>query len=129
MEKIHLARLSISGCLGCGGCDKTGQCVQKDDMQSVYAAMEQSTHIAVASPIYFYNITSYTKAMIDRIQAFWCRKYLLKEAARRPQAEVKQRGFFLSAAATDGKRAARTRRCRDLGQAGHRGVRWSVRYR
>ena len=32
---IHVRDLKMSGCIECGGCDKTGKCVVKDDMQKI----------------------------------------------------------------------------------------------
>ena len=32
-RSIYARDLEMSGCLECGGCDKTGICVVKDDMQ------------------------------------------------------------------------------------------------
>ena len=65
-------------CQGCGGCEKTGQCVIKDDMTQLYEAFEQLDSLVLASPIYFGGVTAQTKAMIDRCQALWARKYRLK---------------------------------------------------
>lgn len=76
--RFHLNDLNIRPCQGCGGCDKTGVCVIKDDMGMIYAALENMDSLVLASPIYFGGVTAQTKAMIDRCQAFWARKYLLK---------------------------------------------------
>jgi hypothetical protein len=76
--RFHLNDLNIRPCQGCGGCDKTGVCVIKDDMGLIYAALENMDALVLASPIYFGGVTAQTKAMIDRCQALWARKYLLK---------------------------------------------------
>ena len=34
---------------------------------------------ALASPIFFYNVSAQAKAMIDRTQALWSRRYVLKQ--------------------------------------------------
>ena len=31
--RVYVRDLNISGCLECGGCDETGVCVVKDDME------------------------------------------------------------------------------------------------
>lgn len=77
--KIHLNDLNIRPCQGCGGCEKTGRCVIRDDMDTVYAALENMDELVLASPVYFGGVTAQTKAMIDRCQALWSRKYLLKD--------------------------------------------------
>ncbi len=50
--EIHAIRsfdLTISGCRECGGCDKTGKCVVRDDMDSVYPQLVESEVIILAS--------------------------------------------------------------------------------
>ena len=71
--------MNIRPCQNCGGCDETGSCVQTDDMDDVYPAIRAADRIIVASPIFFFGLSAQTKIMIDRCQAFWCEKYLLKK--------------------------------------------------
>ncbi len=100
VEHVRLYSRDIGPCLECGGCDKTGQCVLEDDMASVYPMIEQADVIAVSSPIFFYNITSRTQALVERSQAMWVRKYVLKQG---DLAGRRRSGIFLSAGATRGK--------------------------
>jgi len=76
--RFHLNELNIRPCQGCGGCEKTGVCVIKDDMGLIYKALANMDSLVLASPIYFGGVTAQTKGMIDRCQALWARKYLLK---------------------------------------------------
>jgi multimeric flavodoxin WrbA len=69
-------------------------------MHKVYEGLDESNRIVVASPIYFYSVTAQTKLVIDRAQALWSRKRLEQRAA----APSGRKGFFLSVAATKGKR-------------------------
>ena len=101
IERIYLSRLRLTGCQSCKGCATTGSCVVEDEMQLVYKALEQSDRIVVASPIYFYGVTSQTKTVVDRAQAFWSRKYLLKQNVGSTQG---RKGFFISVGATRGTR-------------------------
>lgn len=67
VEKFRLADMSIRDCLGCAACRKNGgKCVQQDDMQQIYAKMQEADVIVLASPVYFYTWTSLMKRMIDR---------------------------------------------------------------
>jgi multimeric flavodoxin WrbA len=100
-DLLYLNSMSFSGCQSCGGCEKTGRCVVMDDMQLIYEKMDNADRVVLASPIYFYNVSAQLKACIDRIQAFWCRKYLLKQAA--PKAAIRK-GYLVSVAATKGER-------------------------
>lgn len=79
VERLHLTDFTITPCKECHGCDETGQCVIRDDMQKIYPKLLEADVIILASPIFFYGITAWAKALVDRCQAFWARKYLLKE--------------------------------------------------
>jgi len=102
-EIIRLCDLKISPCISCGGCDKTGKCVVEDDMTPLYEKIITIDKIIVSSPIYFYGVTAQTKAFIDRTQALWNRKRLLKKKGEWVDNPVRK-GFFISVAATKGAR-------------------------
>ncbi len=76
--KFRLNDMNIRACQGCGGCYETGRCVMRDDMDQVYEALEHMDALVVASPVYFGGVTAQLKAMIDRCQPFWARKYVTK---------------------------------------------------
>lgn len=71
--------MNISPCINCGGCDETGICEVKDDMDSVYETIREGERFIISSPIFFFGLTAQIKALIDRCQSFWCEKYLLKK--------------------------------------------------
>jgi NAD(P)H-dependent FMN reductase len=91
-----LSRMNISPCLHCDGCLAEGECVVKDDMWLIYPEIESLDALVLASPIHFYGVTAQAKAMIDRFQAFYARKYVLK----RRIATKKRRGIFISVGGT-----------------------------
>ena len=102
-EAVRLSELKISPCIACGGCNKTGKCVIKDDMQALYDKILSADKIIIASPIYFYALSAQTKIFIDRLQAMWSLKQLLHAKGEWcPVAEHK--GYLLSVAATHGSR-------------------------
>lgn len=71
-EKIHITRKKIAGCLGCDACKRNGGvCIQKDDMSEIREKMINADVIVLASPIYFYSMTSQMKSLIDRTYAFF----------------------------------------------------------
>ena len=100
-EIVRLCDLSIDPCLNCGGCDDTGECILDDDMTLLYDKIIAVPRIILASPIFFYGITAQAKAFIDRTQALWNRKRLLKDKGLW-QKSAERRGFFVSVAATKG---------------------------
>lgn len=68
---IPIGSKEIHGCYGCGACRKqNSRCVQSDDMELVYNAIEKADVVVLASPIYYANITAQTKAVIDRLYCF-----------------------------------------------------------
>ncbi|MBW2090131.1 MAG: NAD(P)H-dependent oxidoreductase, partial [Deltaproteobacteria bacterium] len=72
-----------------------------DDMTlEIYPLLREADVIVAASPIYFYNVTAQLKALIDRSQTLWSRKYRLN--IEDPQ-EKMRRGFLLALGATKGK--------------------------
>lgn len=101
VEYLRLNKLSIRPCQGCGGCDKSGVCVLKDDMTPIYDQLDRADRLLVVSPIYFYNVSAQTKIFIDRIQARWARRYNLKERFREGEG---RRGYLLATAATRGQK-------------------------
>jgi len=99
---VYIRDLEMSGCIECGGCDKTGKCVLQDGMQAVYPLLEDADIIFLASPNFFYGVTSQAKALIDRCQAMWSKKMLKKEPERRKN-YGSGKGYLIAVGATRGK--------------------------
>ena len=98
-KTVTLSELNISPCRHCDGCIKTGKCVVDDDMQWLHIDLREADRIVLASPIFFMGVTAQTKAMIDRCQALWVIKYVLKlPVAINPGKERK--GIFVSVGGT-----------------------------
>ncbi len=66
VEKIRLQDYKINYCLGCGVCNNTHKCVQKDDMASLLDKMVEADVIVLATPVYFYTMDAQLKTFIDR---------------------------------------------------------------
>ncbi|MCT4632431.1 MAG: flavodoxin family protein [Firmicutes bacterium] len=59
--------MTIKGCQACMGCKSaSGKCVQKDDMNSVYDAVNNSDVVVLGTPIYFGGMTAQLKNVFDR---------------------------------------------------------------
>ncbi len=99
MEKIIVDKLQIAPCREYYGCLKDGNCIIRDDMDAVYPKLLEADGLIVASPMFFYGITSQLKALIDRCQALWARKYVLKQSCPNPN----RKGAFIAAGATKGE--------------------------
>jgi len=95
IKKVVLSELNISPCRHCGGCVKTGKCVIEDDMQWLHTDLRETDYFIIASPIFFMGITAQTKAMIDRCQALWILKEVLKLEVAANSGE-ERKGLFIS---------------------------------
>ena len=71
VTRFDLAQMNIHGCIGCmkGGKDPASPCVQKDDMDKIYAAYKEADILVLASPMYYWSFTSQLKAAFDRLFA------------------------------------------------------------
>ncbi len=102
-EAIYVRDMKIAPCEAHMTCQQTGACIIKDDMIDIYPQLLEADIIVLAAPIFFYNLPSQTKALIDRTQVLWARKYILKQE---PPTQTKQgaprKGFFISVGGTKG---------------------------
>lgn len=103
VNTVYSRKLAISGCIECGGCDKTGQCVIDDGMQDVYPLMRQADAVILAVPIFFYGSPAQAKALIDRTQAEWSRRLLTKKTKESRKTFDSGSGYLIAVGATQGK--------------------------
>lgn len=95
IEVIHLRpiELNIEPCIACETCYSGAPCPIEDDMARVYDLLRSVDAVAIATPSYFYGIPSRAKALIDRCQPFWARKYIIAETLPlRPAAVIEVAG-------------------------------------
>lgn len=67
-ETFSVGRKALGGCLGCGGCAKTGRCVQNDEemdqwCQKIWAA----DGLVLASPVHYASMGGTMKCFLDRL--------------------------------------------------------------
>jgi multimeric flavodoxin WrbA len=72
------ADLEISPCDGGNQCIHDGRCIVRDGMNGIYDRVLESTHLLVATPVYFMGPPGSLKSFIDRFQAVWARSAILK---------------------------------------------------
>jgi multimeric flavodoxin WrbA len=67
--KLFLSEKDIRYCRGCHTCwvDSPGRCVIEDDMVEVLSELAGADVIALASPVYFNNISGTLKVFMDRL--------------------------------------------------------------
>lgn len=94
VRTLVAADAALAHCLGCNACALTGECIQHDGGPAVYASIDAADAIIVASPVYFASVPGVLKVLIDRMQPYWARTFVLKRPrrARRPGGILLARG-------------------------------------
>lgn len=101
VKQVMLADLDITPCQHCDGCIQLkGRCVIEDDMQALHDDLRNFDRFVLASPVFFMGVTAQSKAMIDRCQALWVIKYLLKKPVGL-NSNMPRKGAFISVGATN----------------------------
>ena len=95
VEKIFLASKDIGYCRGCGVCNSTHKCVQKDDMSEILDKMVAADVIVLATPVYFYTMDGQMKTFIDRTVPRYT--------------EITNKDFYFILTAADTEKASLTR--------------------
>ena len=93
-EVENIYKMNIDYCTACCYCERTGKCVIKDDMTHLYKDFDNSLGTIVVSPMFFQSISTKVKTVVDRTQAFYSSKYILKK----PSIDTKKerRGMFIA---------------------------------
>jgi len=99
---VDVPRKNIHPCRGCGFCEKKGFCVIDDDDMSkgIYSLLREAEIVVAASPVFFYSVTAQLKALIDRAQTLWSRKYRFGLADPLKKTRI---GCFLSMGGSRGR--------------------------
>lgn len=100
-QEVQVCKKNIEPCKEYIVCEKKGFCPIDDDMKhEIYSLLREAEIVIAATPVFFYNTTAQLKALIDRSQTLWARRYKLKLVD--PGSKTR-RGFLLSVGATKGK--------------------------
>jgi multimeric flavodoxin WrbA len=103
VREFVLRDLKLSPCLEIYGCMKQGECAIKDDFQTVRDHILASDGLMLASPIFFYAVSSHVKMLMDRCQSLWVKKYWIDKVSPKDQI-FRRKGLFISVGATKGKK-------------------------
>jgi putative NADPH-quinone reductase len=66
VEKIMLNELEIAPCQACNACRTTGECMQQDDMNSLWDKLRVSDVWVLGTPVYWWGPSAQLKAFVDR---------------------------------------------------------------
>jgi multimeric flavodoxin WrbA len=83
VDLLVVAAAGIGPCTGCNGCSAQGECIVLDGMQAIYPRIDAADAIVVATPVYFATVPAVLKALYDRCQRYWARRYLLHRPIER----------------------------------------------
>jgi len=99
-QHLRCGELSVKPCQACGPEPTDGYCIFHDDMDRVYAALEQAHAIVVGSPVYFDGVSGPLKLVMDRCN---CVTPLVRVPGGydfRPKWARTRRGAFVTACST-----------------------------
>ncbi|MCL2140378.1 MAG: flavodoxin family protein [Dehalococcoidia bacterium] len=102
IEAISTRTLKIMPCVHCDVCQNGDGCFEQDDAQDVFKAIEQAEIIVLASPIHFMGLPSHLKALVDRTQQFWHKKYRLQQPPL--SSSLSRQGLFIAVGGRNGER-------------------------
>ncbi|MBE0475603.1 MAG: flavodoxin family protein [Coriobacteriia bacterium] len=77
--KLVVRDYGIQPCEGCHACSEDGECVLRDRMHEIYPMLDGAEAVVVASPLFFATVPAVLKALYDRCQPYWARRYVLKQ--------------------------------------------------
>ena len=75
VEIVSLKGKTIKYCIGCLSCQRTGECVLKDDAKKILEKMQKADSIVFVTPIYFYEMSGQLKTLLDRTNPIYGSEY------------------------------------------------------
>ncbi|MCP4118698.1 MAG: flavin reductase [Desulfobacteraceae bacterium] len=98
---VDAVKENFTPCIGCGNCERKGVCIIEDAMpENFFSLVRRADVVVVAVPAYFYAVPARIKALMDRTQTLWSRKYVFK--IKDPGHDFRK-GALLAVGATHGK--------------------------
>ena len=79
VELLSLKGKDIKYCIGCLSCQRTGMCVQKDDIADIMAKVKNAEVIVYATPIYYYEMCGQMKTLLDRLNPLYSTDYSFRD--------------------------------------------------
>ena len=79
VEHISLKGKKIGFCIGCLACQKTQQCVIKDDAVEIAEKVKNADTLVFATPIYYYEMSGQMKTLLDRLNPLYPSDYKFRK--------------------------------------------------
>ena len=102
VELVSLKNKKLNFCIGCLSCQRTQQCVIKDDANEIVHKMQMADVIVFATPIYYYEMSGQMKTLLDRGNPLFASDYNFKD-------------IYLIATCADGEKQALDKAISGLG--------------
>ncbi len=99
VELIALRDLTVGPCEECDICLTSGECPLDDDFPKVLEKLLACDYLILATPVFFMSVSAYAKALIERCQCLWARKYVLRQPLF-PGQQRDRRAMLISVAGT-----------------------------
>jgi len=71
VERVHLPRVDMSGCVSCFQCQMSEEftCALKDEGNAMYDKMKAADAVVLATPLYWFGPSAQIKPLIDRLMS------------------------------------------------------------
>ena len=79
VEMISLKGKTIKFCIGCLACQKTQQCVLKDDAAAIAEKVKNADTLVFVTPIYYYEMSGQMKTLLDRMNPLYPSDYKFRK--------------------------------------------------
>ena len=79
VELISLKGKEIKFCIGCLACQKTLECVLKDDAIEIAEKVKNADTLVFATPIYYYEVSGQMKTLLDRMNPLYPSDYKFRK--------------------------------------------------
>ncbi len=67
VETVQVGNLQLSGCMACGVCNQTGNCVLDDIVNEIAPKLEACDGLVLGSPVYYASANGTIIALLDRL--------------------------------------------------------------
>ena len=79
VEQISLKGKKIGFCIGCLACQKTQECVLKDDAVEIAEKAKDADTLVFVTPIYYYEMSGQMKTLLDRLNPLFPSDYRFRK--------------------------------------------------
>ncbi len=79
VEHISLKGKEIRFCIGCMSCQRTQNCVLRDDAPEIAEKVKNADTLVFSTPIYYYEMSGQMKTLLDRMNPLYSSDYRFRK--------------------------------------------------